>query len=123
MRSAGPPLRVVLRPVRRGSWAGRLLHRKAPSLPEAELLLGPEFFAVLARAPAGWTRTLDALPAIGAESLVFGRLEARMAATELSRISPYVETPAEQASFTEFRSLVDDCAAAEDRELALTRSA
>jgi hypothetical protein len=110
-------LRVVLRPAGRG---GRWFRRKVRPEVLGEVRLGPEFFAVLARAPDGWTRTLDALPAPGADEVVFGRLEARMAATELSRISPYAESAAEQASFAEFRALVDTCAAAEDRELALS---
>jgi hypothetical protein len=104
-------VRVELRPIRRG----RLFRRKAAPEVLGETTLGPEFFAVLARVPPGWTRTLDALPSAGPEGVVFGRLEARMAATELSRISPYAESPDEQAAFTRFRELVN--AVTDDREL------
>jgi hypothetical protein len=104
--------KVELRPVRRRG----LLRRKAAAEPVGEATLGAEFAAVMARVPPGWTRTLDGI----AEGAVFGRLEARMAATELSRISPYAETPAEQAEFGAFRRLVERCAQTEGQELVIS---
>ncbi|TQS41723.1 hypothetical protein [Cryptosporangium phraense] len=81
------------------------LFRRAPAEADGPSVeLGPGFFAVLARAPEGWTRTLDALPPSG--EVVWGPLEIRMAVTELSRISPYAESAAEQAEFNAFRELV-----------------
>ncbi|GAA0220374.1 hypothetical protein [Cryptosporangium japonicum] len=90
---------VVVRPVRKG------IFRRRPAEPIGEpLTLGAPFFAVLARVPEGWTRTLDALTTDG--ELVFGPLEIRMTVTELSRISPYAESPEETAEFSAFRTLV-----------------
>lgn len=99
-----PQLTVVVRAVRRGGLSG--MFRRKPAEPVGEpLLLGPAFFAVLARVPEGWTRTLDVLPRASGE-IVFGPLEIRMTVTELSRISPYAESPDEQAEFAAFRALV-----------------
>ncbi|WP_143174984.1 hypothetical protein [Cryptosporangium aurantiacum] len=109
-------LAVTVRPVRRGGLAG--LFRRKPAEPSAPALtLGPAFFAVLARVPEGWTRTLDALPSADGE-VVFGPLEIRMAVTELSRISPYAESAEEQAEFGAFRTLVGTVPP--DHELVLT---
>lgn len=108
-------LAVTLRPARRGGLGG--LFRRKPPPAEPALILGSAFFAVLARVPEGWTRTLDLLPAMDGE-LVFGPLEIRMTVTELSRISPYAESPDEQVEFGAFRTLVG--VVPEGHELVLT---
>ena len=109
-------LRVAVRPVRRGGLAG-LFRRRAAADAGPEMTLGPAFFAVLARVPEGWTRTLDVLPS-AVDEVVFGPLEVRMTVTELSRISPYAESPAEQAEFGAFRALVGEVPP--EHELAFT---
>jgi hypothetical protein len=125
-RAPVPRVLVAVRPVRPPGLVG--LFRRRPSPAEPRLTLGPDFFAVLARAPDGWTRTLDALSNVAsaaadadpADEVVFGPLEIRMATTELSRISPFAESPAEQAEFGGFRALIDDTRAS-TVELVLTR--
>ena len=116
--AAARRLAVVVRPVRKSGIAS-LFRRKPPAPEEPALTLGPRFFAVLARVPEGWTRTLDALPPADGE-VVFGPLEIRMAVTELSRISPYAETSDEQADFDAFRTLVGNVP--EHHELVFTPS-
>ncbi|MFI5957192.1 hypothetical protein [Cryptosporangium sp. NPDC051539] len=96
---------VTVRPARRGGLAGRFRRKPAEPPGPRGLALGPDFFAVLARVPEGWTRTLDPLGVLSDE-LVWGALEIRMAVTELSRISPYAESSAERAEFSAFRELV-----------------
>ena len=113
---AGRRLSVVVRPVRRAGLAG-LFRRKTSAPIEPVLTLGPAFFAVLARVPEGWTRTLDTLPPATGE-IVFGPLEIRMTVTELSRISPYAESPEEQAEFGAFRTLIGEVQP--DHEVVLT---
>ncbi|GAA3389993.1 hypothetical protein [Cryptosporangium minutisporangium] len=112
----GRRLSVAVRPVRKGGLAG-LFRRKPSATEEPALVLGPDFFTVLGRVPEGWTRTLDALWSAEGD-VVFGPLEIRMAVTELSRISPYAESAAEQHEFGAFRTLVG--AVPPDHELVLT---